>query len=108
MCERVYPRPGISGRPCGFLHGQRLASQFRFIGLHNAVEQANVRGAKVPQAKMDQIPGNKLFGRDELPVGVAQHARLHGEPFAQEIERAIRLIFLDKSQDGIEQHPRHR
>ena len=52
---------------------------------------------------MNHIPGNKLFGRDELPAAVAQHTRLHGEPFAQESERAIGLILLDKTQDGIEQ-----
>ena len=52
---------------------------------------------------MNHIPGNKLFGRDELPAAVAQHSRLDGEPLAQESQSAIGLIFLDKTQDGIEQ-----
>ena len=95
-------RAGVNDRPCGFLYGQRLAGQLRFVGLYNAIEQANVRRGKVPQAQMNHIPGNKLFGRDELPTAVAQHARLHREPFAQESESAIRLVFLDKTQNGIE------
>ena len=52
---------------------------------------------------MNHISGNELFGWDKLPAAIAQHARLHREAFAQETESAIRLVFLDKTQDGIEQ-----
>ena len=52
---------------------------------------------------MNHIPGDKLFGRDELPAAVAQHSRLDREPLAQESKSAIGLIFLNKTQDGIEQ-----
>ena len=88
-------------------YGNRFAGQQRFIdGQIEALVQRDVRGYLVTGGKQHQVARHHQLGIDALRPAVADDVRLSPRHIAERRGRALRRVFLDGADAGVEQQDR--
>ncbi len=104
--------PGIAGRSCRkgksaglFEDGNRFPGQRRFIDREGLrLKQTQIGADPVARLEEHQVAGNNIRGGDKLLPPIPQHPGPRGGQFLQCFQGALRAVFLDQAQKGIEQH----
>ncbi|OIQ76994.1 hypothetical protein GALL_413190 [mine drainage metagenome] len=81
----------------------RLAGERGLVDAQGAGHQLHVRRDDVSGPHANDVAGNQLAGRNDLPVRIAQHARADLQPPPQGFDDAGGAAFLHEAQYGIDE-----